>query len=464
MPDSARVPAGPGQGTYGQGMPRTAARAAWIGSALEYYDFFIYGTAAALVFGKVFFPGSDPAAGTLAALATFGVGYAARPIGAIALGHLGDRHGRRKVLLTTVIAMGTATFLVGCLPSYSAIGVAAPVLLVCLRLLQGFFAGGEQAGANSLTLEHAPETRRAFFSSFTLGGTQAGQAIATAIFIPVATLPDHSLLTWGWRIVFWLSAIVTVVAFVIRRSLDETPVFKREAAADQVERLPIWELLRSHWVSVVRVALAAVIATPSTIFTVWALSYAVNTVGLRKTPLLWVGVLANLVALGAIPLWAVLSDRIGRKPVFVTGATGSAVMTFAFLWAIRTGSYPLIFLTGIVFFGMVYTATSAVWPAFYGEMFPAKVRLSGTALGTQIGFAFSGFVPTIIGAWAGSGLNAWVGAGLITAALCLVNIVVVVTSRETYRVPTAGLGRPAEARALTGSRDLIAARRKDGTS
>ena len=447
-----------------QGKPRAAARAAWIGSALEYYDFFIYGTAAALIFGPVFFPSSDPAAGTLAALATFGVGYAARPIGAIALGHLGDRHGRRKVLLTTVIAMGTATFLVGCLPSYATIGVAAPVLLVSLRLLQGFFAGGEQAGANSMTLEHAPENRRAFFSSFTLVGTQAGQAIATAIFIPIATLPEHALETWGWRIVFWASAIVTVIAVIIRRTLDETPVFKQEVAADQIVRLPISELLRSHWPRVLRVAVAAVIATPSTIFTVWALSYAVNTVGLQKTPLLWTGVLANLVALAAIPLWASLSDRVGRKPVFIGGAAGSAVMMFVYLWAIRTGSYPLIFVSGIVMFGAVYTATSGVWPAFYGEMFPASVRLSGTALGTQIGFAFSGFVPTIVSAWAGTGLDAWVGAALITAALCLVNIAAVSTARETYRVPTSQLGTPGAREGLASNGDLIAARRKDPPS
>jgi MFS family permease len=448
----------------GLGRPRAAARAAWIGSALEYYDFFIYGTAAALVFGKVFFPSSDPAAGTLASLATFGVGYAARPIGAIALGHIGDRHGRRKVLLTTVIAMGIATFLVGCLPSYRAIGVAAPVLLVTLRLLQGFFAGGEQAGANSLTLEHAPDAHRAFFSSFTLVGTQSGQAIATAIFIPIATLPEHALQTWGWRIAFWASALVTVVAVIIRRTLDETPVFKQEVAADQLARLPISELLRSHWHSVLRVALAAVIATPSTIFTVWALSYAVNTVGLKKTPILWVGVLANLVALGAIPLWARLSDRIGRKPVFAAGTAGSAMMTFAYLWSIRTGSYPLIFLTGIIMFGTVYTATSAVWPAFYGEMFPARVRLSGMALGTQLGFAFAGFVPTIISAWAGTGLGAWMGAGLITAALCLVNITVVLTGRETYQVPTAELGRPAAGADWAGGEGLVAANQKDAES
>jgi MFS family permease len=457
MPDAARTAlnAGPGK-------PRAAARAAWIGSALEYYDFFIYGTAAALVFGKVFFPASDTAAGTLASLATFGVGYAARPIGAIALGHVGDRHGRRKVLLTTVIAMGTATFLVGCLPSYRTIGVAAPVLLVCLRLLQGFFAGGEQAGANSLTLEHAPERHRAFVTSFTLGGTQGGQAIATAIFIPIASLPDHSLQTWGWRIAFWASAVVTVVGVVIRRTLDESPVFKQEAAADAVVRLPIGELFRSYRPKVLRVALAAVIATPSTIFTVWALSYAVNTIGLKKTPILWVGVLANVLALGAIPLWARLSDRIGRKPVFVAGAIGSAAMTFAYLGSIRSGNYTLIFLTGLVMFGLVYTATSAVWPSFYGEMFPASVRLSGTALGTQLGFAFAGFVPTIISAWAGTGRGAWIGAGLITAGLCLVNIAVVVTARETFRVPTAELGQRAGRPRLTSNDRLAGAGRATG--
>jgi MFS family permease len=260
--------------------------------------------------------------------------------------------------------------------------------------------------------------------------------------------------------VFWVSAVVTVVGVLIRRTLDETPVFKQEVAANEVVRLPVGELFRWHWRKVLRVALAAVIATPSTIFTVWALSYAVNTVGLEKTPVLWVGVLANVVALGAIPLWARLSDRIGRKLVFAGGSAGSAVLTFAYLWSIRTGSYPLIFLTGIVMFGLVYTATSAVWPSFYGEMFPASVRLSGIALGTQLGFAFAGFVPTIISAWAGSGRGAWTGAGLICAALCLVSIAAVVTGRETYRVPTAALGQPAARTAQSGDGSLITAGRE----
>ncbi|MCL2584554.1 MAG: MHS family MFS transporter [Streptosporangiales bacterium] len=440
MPGSAE--ASPG---HRQGKPRSAARAAWIGSALEYYDFFIYGTAAALVFGKVFFPDGNPAAATLDALATFGVGYAARPIGAIVLGHIGDRHGRKRVLLLTVIAMGTATFLVGCLPSYHAIGLAAPILLVCLRLLQGFFAGGEQAAANSATLEHSPDSRRGFFSSFTLIGTQGGQILATAVFLPIAALSDSSLQAWGWRIAFWISALVTVVAFIIRRSLEETPVFQEEVAEGAVERLPIATLLRYHWASTLRVALAALIATASTVFSVWALSFAVDTVGLGKTPMLWTGVLANVLALGTIPLWASLSDRIGRKPVFACGSAGAAIMTFAYLWAIRSGSYPLIFITGIIMFGLAYQAANAVWPSFYGEMFPARVRLSGTALGTQVGFAISGFIPTIIAAWAGAGLGSWVGASVVTAVVCVINIVAVLTARETFRVPTAELGaRPGE--------------------
>jgi MFS family permease len=203
--------------------PRKAALAAWIGSALEYYDFFVYGTAAALVFSKVFFPSSSPTTGTLLALATFGVGYVARPLGAVVLGHIGDRFGRKRVLVGTLLMMGASTFVIGCLPSYAMAGTIAPVLLVIARLLQGFSAGGEQAGANSMTLEHSPDDRRAFFTSFTLSGTQAGSILATAVFLPIAALPQEQLLSWGWRIPFWLSIFVVAAGYLIRRTLEETP-------------------------------------------------------------------------------------------------------------------------------------------------------------------------------------------------------------------------------------------------
>ena len=281
--------------------PRKAALASWIGSVVEYYDFFIYGTAAALVFGDVFFPDSDPATGTLLSFATYGVGYVARPVGAFFMGHIGDRYGRKRVLLLTVSLMGASTFLVGCLPTYNSIGIWAPILLVALRLLQGFSASGEQAGANSLSLEHAPDDRRSFFTSFTLGGTQAGLIIATAVFLPISSLPDDQLNTWGWRIPFWLSAVVVVVGVLIRRRVDETPAFQQGAKRDELESVPLATLMRDHWQSVLRVAVAALSSTVSTIFAVWALSFAVGDNGLDKTTMLWVSITANVVALGAIP-------------------------------------------------------------------------------------------------------------------------------------------------------------------
>lgn len=419
------------------GKPRQAAVAAWIGSALEYYDFFIYGTAAALVFNKVFFPDSDPATGTLLAVATFGVGYAARPVGAFILGHVGDRFGRKKVLVFTLLLMGVATFLVGCLPTYDQVGVLAPVLLVVLRLLQGLSAAGEQAGANSMTLEHAPPDRRAYYTSFTLSGTQAGQILATAAFLPVAALPEDALLAWGWRVPFWASVVVIAVGYVIRRRLTETPVFEQQTA---VSRLPVVELFRDHWRDVLRVVLASVIASVSTIFTVYALSFAVNTVELERTPMLWVGVLANIVALGALPLWATLADRVGRKPVFIAGSVGCAVLMFAYLGAISAGSYPLIFLVGVLMFGVVYSATNGIWPSFYGEMFTARVRLSGMAIGTQIGFAIAGFSPTIAATLDGADGTSWVPVAVFTAVLCFVNVLAVFTAKETFHVPTDQLG------------------------
>ncbi|GGO50575.1 MFS transporter [Streptomyces daqingensis] len=424
-----------------QGKPRKAAIAAWIGSALEYYDFFIYGSAAALVFPKVFFSPDDPATATLISLATFGVAYAARPVGALFLGHFGDRLGRRKIMVLTLILMGLSTFLIGALPTYEQIGTAAPVLLVLMRVLQGLSAAGEQASANSMTLEHAPEHRRGYYASFTLNGTQAGQILATLVFIPVAALPDDQLYTWGWRIPFLLSAAVAVAGYVIRRKLEETPVFQQVAADNEVAKLPLVELVRNHWADVLRVVAGALIATVSTIFTVWALSFATSDAGgLEDSSMLWVGVLANAVALVAIPLWAKLSDRVGRKPVFLTGALGSGVMIFVYLWAISTGSLPLVLLTGIVFFGVVYSAANGIWPSLYGEMFTAQVRLSGMAVGTQLGFAIAGFAVGFAEQVAGPGGDGWIGVAAFTAAFCGISALAVATGRETHRVPTAALG------------------------
>lgn len=421
--------------------PNKAALASWIGSALEYYDFFIYGTGAALVFGKIFFPSDHPATGVLLALATFGVGYVARPIGAFFLGHMGDKLGRRTVLIFTLILMGAATFLVGCLPTYNQVGIAAPIMLVVLRLAQGFSASGEQAGANSLTLEHAPADRRAFFTSFTLSGTQAGLILATAVFLPISWLPEDQLLSWGWRVPFWLSVVVVFIGYVIRRTLDETPAFLEEKEKKQVAKLPLAVLFQNYTPEVARVVCAALVSIVSTIFGVYALSFAVNTMKIDRTTMLWVAILTNVVALVAIPLWAMLADRVGRRPVFIFGAIVPGLLMFAYLWAIGEANIALIFVFGVLMSGVTYSASNGVWPALYGEMFDTRVRLSGMAIGTQIGFALGGFAPAIAAALQGTGPTAWVPVAIFTLAACVVAAIAAWTARETYNVPMHDLGR-----------------------
>ena len=415
--------------------PKKAALASWIGSALEYYDFFIYGTAAALEFIKVFFPSSSHAARTLMALGNFGVGYVARPLGAFLLGHVGDKYGRKRVLVFTLLLMGASTFLVGCLPTYKQIGVWAPALLVVLRLMQGLSASGEQAGGNSMTLEHAPEHRRAFFTSFTMGGTQFGQVLATTAFLPIATLPNDQLMSWGWRVPFWLSGLVVIAGLIIRRKVDETPAFQEEAAERATAKMPLAVLFRDHLGDVLRVVLGALASTVSTIFSVYALSFAVNTAGFSKTPMLWVSILANLSALAALPLWALLADRIGRKPVFIFGSLGSAALMFAYLSAIGNHNLPMVFVMGVAMSGIVYSAQNGIFPAFFGEMVPPRVRLSGTAIGTQIGFALGGFAPTFASAIAGPGPGGWLPVAVLTLGASLLAAIAAMTARETHKIP-----------------------------
>jgi MFS family permease len=421
--------------------PKTAALASWIGSALEYYDFFIYGTGAALVFGKIFFPTSHPATGTLLALATFGVGYVARPVGAFFLGHVGDRFGRKKVLVFTILLMGLATFLVGWLPTYGQIGLAAPILLVFLRLCQGFSASGEQAGANSMTLEHAPAGRRAFFTSFTLSGTQAGLILATAVFLPVAQLPEDQLLSWGWRIPFLLSAVIVIIGFIIRQRLDETPVFLEEQKQHAVPKMPLAVLFRHYSADVFRVVCCALVSTVSTIFGVYTLSYAVNTMKIDRSTMLWVAILTNIIALVAIPVFAILADRYGRRPVFIFGCIAPGLLMFLYLWAISGVNIPIIFVVAFLMSGITYSASNGVWPAFYAEMFDTRVRLSGMAIGTQIGFAIGGFAPAVAAALQGSGPGGWVPVAVLTLAACVVAAIAAWTARETYQTDIQALGR-----------------------
>jgi MFS family permease len=339
--------------------------------------------------------------------------------------------------------MGASTFLVGCLPPYGKIGVLAPILLVILRLAQGFSASGEQAGANSLTLEHAPPRRRAYYTSFTLSGTQAGLILATAVFLPISRLPEDQLLSWGWRIPFWLSVVVVAVGYIIRRTLDETPAFKEEQQGQNVPKAPLTVLFQYYTPELLRVVLAALVSIVSTIFGVYALSYAVNTVKIDRTTMLWVAILTNIVALVAIPLWAMLADRVGRRPVFIFGALASGVLMFAYLWALSQANIPLVFAVAVLMSGVVYSASNGVWPCLYGEMFDTRVRLSGMAIGTQIGFALAGFAPAIASAVQGTGPNSWVPVALLTFVVCVIASIAAWTARETHTVPMHDLGKAA---------------------
>ncbi|SEP35219.1 Sugar transporter [Methylobacterium sp. ap11] len=423
--------------------PKKAALASWIGSAVEYYDFFIYGTAAALIFPKLFFAPNNPQAAAIASFATFGVAYITRPLGAVALGHIGDRFGRKKVLTFTLLLMGLSTFMIGCLPTYDQLGILSPILLVIARLLQGISAAGEQAGANSMTLEHAPAHKRAFFTSFTLSGTQAGLILATLVFLPITQMPEAQMLSWGWRIPFFLSALVVAVGFWVRRTLPETPVFEKEQEthAHAKADLPVAVLFRTQWADVLRVIFAALVSVVSTIFSVFTLSYAVNTMKIDRPTMLTVLILANVVALGAIPAFAALADRIGRRPVFIFGALGSAALIWPYMWAISQGNIPLIFTFGILLSGVVYSAANGVWPSLYGEMFDTKVRLSGMAIGTQIGFALGGFAPVISAALLGDGPTGWVPVAVFVTATAGIAAVSIFTARETYRTPMELLGK-----------------------
>lgn len=380
--------------------PRRAALASFMGSAVEYYDFFLFGSAAALIFPHVFFPSGDKAA-LVMSFATFGFAYVARPIGAFILGHFGDRVGRQRVLMFTLVLMGLSTFLIGCLPTFDTIGWAAPALLVICRLMQGFSAAGEQAGASSLTLEHSPDDQRAYYTSWTLTGTQGGLILASLILIPFVSLPDEDKYGWGWRVPFWMSAVVVVVAYFIRRRLHETPQFTEAKAAGTIARMPLIPLLRNHWADVLRVIFCAFIAAVSTVFGNLAIAYG-KEVGLPADITLWLVVAANVVALGTQPLFGKLADRIGRKPVFIYGALSSAVMMPFYMLSMSGGNQVLIFALAVATFSFGYAAANAVWPSFYGEMFSTQVRFSGVAIGTQLGFLVAGFAPSIVTALGGA--------------------------------------------------------------
>ncbi|HXR45191.1 MAG TPA: MFS transporter, partial [Pseudolysinimonas sp.] len=427
---------------------RRAVAGGWVGSALEYYDFFIYATAASLVFPQIFFPSGNPTVAIVASLATYGVGYVARPVGAFVLGHWGDTHGRKQVLVACMILMGVSTTAVGLLPTYAQAGVLAPTLLVALRLVQGFAVAGEIAGSSSMILEHAPIGRRGLYCSFSLQGVQAGQILAAAVFIPLARfMPRPDFLAWGWRIPFLLSLLAVAAGYVIRRRVAETPVFAAERARGGGPRAPIVQALTDSAADMVRVACMALMNVIPVVTSIFGAAYAIQPgygIGLPDDVYLWIPVLGNCVAVLVIPFAGQLSDRIGRRPPVVVGALTAGLLSFAYLYAISIRNVPLAIAMSIVMWGVVYQGYNAVFPSFYPELFPARTRVTAVAIAQNLGTTITALLPAVFAAVAPPGsMNVPVIVGGITFGVTAIAAAAAWTTRETYRIRLADLGTPA---------------------
>ena len=432
---------------HGRHQYKKAAASGWIGSALEYYDFFIYATAAALVFPQIFFPSGNPTIAIVASLATYGVGYVARPIGAFVLGHWGDTHGRKRVLLVCMFIMGFSTMAVGVLPTYQQVGVLAPVLLVILRLIQGFAVAGEISGASSMILEHSPFGRRGYYASFTLQGVQGGQILAAAVFLPLATyLPKDQFNAWGWRIPFLLSLVVIVAGYIIRRKVEETPAFTEEGAHGEVPRAPIIQAFKLSWLDMIRVVCMALMNVIPVVATIFGGAYAVQRaygIGLSASVYLWIPVLGNILAVILIPFVGDLSDRIGRKPPIIIGSLGSGLLSFAYLYAISIRNVPLAIFLSLLMWGAVYQGYNAIFPSFYPELFQTRTRVSAMAIAQNIGTTITALLPALFASVAPPGsANIPLKIGAITFGITVICAIAAASARETYRVHLNDLGHP----------------------
>jgi MFS transporter, MHS family, shikimate and dehydroshikimate transport protein len=397
---------------------RRVAAASMAGTALEYYDFSIYGLAASLVFAKVFFPNVDPSIALISSFATFGVGFAARPIGGIIFGHLGDRFGRKNILIVTLVTMGTCTALIGCLPTYGQIGVWAPILLVVIRLLQGIAYGGEWGGAVVMTYESVPSDRRNFYSSFTLAGNSTGATIGTAVFTLVSLMPTEQLMSWGWRVPFWLGAALVVVGFVIRRKISETPAYQQNKSEAKLPKAPILEVIKTH---PVQILFTTIVMGGTTVGAYVALTYSIGYAKSINLPS-WVPLVALLVTtglqIGGMMLAGKLADRFGNIRVVQFGCVYWALTTLALFPAIDTGNPALIIVAYVGSYGVGCALSMGPIPGLFGDAFASRVGYSGVSLGCQLGNLFGGFSP-FLAAIVVSGLGVgWLGA-MVSVALLL---------------------------------------------
>ena len=421
-------------GTHPAVTPPVMRRIVWssiIGTAVEWYDFLIYATATALVFNHLFFPSNNPSISAIAAFGTYAVGFLARPLGAVIFGHLGDKIGRKTTLVSTIIIMGMGTFLIGVLPTYQQIGIAAPILLVVLRILQGIGLGGEWGGAVLMVVESAPVKRRGLLGSAVQVGNPIGNLVAIAIFAVLSRLPDSDFLGWAWRIPFLLSIALIGVGLFIRLRLEETPAFRQLKEERAVARAPIVEIFRYHRRSFfIAVGLKIAEISYASIAGVFVISYATGHLGLPRTTILNAVMLSSIIALFSIPLFGWLSDKLGRKFMFYAGSLFCAAFAFPMFALLDTADPAIVSLTVIVAISggqMVMFGVGAPW---YAELFTARLRYTGASLGFQVGAALSGGLTPLIAV----ALLSWSGGATWPVSVFLISCALI-TAFATFKAP-----------------------------
>lgn len=379
---------------------RNTVLASVFGSVIEWYDFFLYATMAALVFNKEFFPDFDPLIGTLVAFATFAAGFVTRPIGGLIFGHFGDRIGRKKILVITMLIMGGSTFLMGCLPTYAQIGVAAPILLLILRMLQGIGLGGEWGGAAILTFEHAPKGKRGLFSSWPQTGVPIGLLISTLAVNLASAGGDEALVAWAWRIPFLASILLVVVGLVVRLQVTEPQAFKDLEATGEKSKVPMFEVIR-HYPKQLLIGMGARISESVTfnVYNAFILTYTTTVLGLDKSYALNGLLIASVIGFVVIPVAGKLSDKHGRRPVFAAGAAIALVTAFPVFWLIDSGIAQLVWIAIILGWALGACTMFGAEAALFAELFPARVRYTGMSIVYQFGVLPSGAVAPIISIW-----------------------------------------------------------------
>jgi len=388
-------------GQQGQTSHVKVATASLIGTAIEWYDFFLYGTAAALIFNKLFFPTFDPMVGTLLAFATYALGFVARPLGGLVFGHYGDKIGRKTMLYLTLLIMGTATAIIGILPTYETLGVWAAILLVTCRLIQGFGLGGEWGGAVLMAVEHAPENRRGFYGSWPQLGAPLGLVLGTLVFSVFSSLmSDAQFNAWGWRLPFLFSIILVVVGLWIRMTIAESPEFQKIKAEKQEVKMPIIDAIRLHPMNIL-LAMGARFAENGFfyIFATFTLAYATQALGMNRQDILNGVLIAAAIETFTIPAFGALSDHLGRRPVYIFGAIFSALMSFPLFWLLGTKVAVLAWIAIALGLAVGHAAMYGPQASFLSELFGTKVRYSGVSLGYNLASIFAGALSPLIATW-----------------------------------------------------------------